>query len=150
MLFLIVIFLMYTFASLSVLMLAVNFYQETVKQAEYNENSRSASAYIREVMHQNDVSGGVSIGNFDGYECLMVEEDGGYILYIYLMDGSLRELYTREDAAVSAGNGQKIMKLEELSMEEAGDGIFKITFTDESGQSDTVIISEKSGSGGQV
>jgi hypothetical protein len=149
MLFLVVIFLIFTFAALSVLLLSVNFYRGTVQQAEANENARSATAYLREVIHQNDSGGGISLDTFDGVECLKVCDADGYVTYVYLLDGELRELYTREGAQVSAENGPRIMKLTSLSMEELDNGAFRFVCEDASGQSETVIISAVSEAGGE-
>jgi hypothetical protein len=148
MLFLVVIFLIFTFSALALLLLSVNFYRETVESSEKNENARGATAYIREVIHQNDNGGGVELAEFDGIPCLRIQTEDEYILYIYQMDGKLKELYTREGAQISAGDGQNIMELKELTMEEVQSGVFSITCEDASEQKDTVIISEKSSAGG--
>lgn len=149
MLFLVVIFLIFTFSALALLLLSVNFYRETVESSERSENARGATAYMREVIHQNDSNGGVELAEFDGIPCLRILEEDGYILYIYLMDGELKELYTREGAQISAGDGQNIMELKELTMEEVETGVFRITCEDASEQRETVIISEKSSAGGR-
>jgi hypothetical protein len=150
MLFLVVIFLIFTFAALSVLILSVNFYRETVKGAEQNENARDAAAYIREIVHQNDTSGGITLADFDGEPALRMADGSGYVLYIYMNGGSLTELYAKEGANVSAGDGQKIMELESFDIEETGDGVFTVTFVDASGQSGSVVAAPKSSDGGAI
>lgn len=146
-LFLVVIFLVFTFSALSALLLAVNFYQDTINKSESNENARAAVAYIREVVHQNDKKGAVSIEEFDGVACMKIRQEGEYLLYLYLKDGELRELYTKKGAKVSTADGQKIMKLKALTFEKADNSCYRISCTDDTGNSETIIISIKTAGG---
>jgi hypothetical protein len=150
MLFLVFIFLIFTLAALSVLVLAVNFYRGTVKGAEDNENARDVAAYIREVVHQNDAEGGISLVEFDGCQALCMEDESGYVLYVYMNEGTLMELYAKKDSNVSAGDGQKIMELTSFAMEEKDEGLFVVSYVDASGQPGSVLVSEKSGKGGDL
>lgn len=146
-LFLVVIFLVFTFSALSALLLAVNFYQDTIDKSENNENARAAVAYIREVVHQNDKKGAVSIEPFDGTTCMKIRQEGDYLLYLYLKGGELRELYTKKGAKVSTADGQRIMKLKELEFETAAKDCYRILCTDSTGNTETILISIKTAGG---
>lgn len=146
--FLVVIFLVFTFSALSALLLSVNFYQNTVEKSERNEAARAAVAYIREVVHQNDEAGAVSLAEFDGIPCMKIRQGEDYCLYLYLKDCELRELYTKEGANVSASDGQKLLELKMLTFEETETGCYRIVCEDFFGNRETVLISSKT-SGGQ-
>lgn len=144
-LFLLVIFLLFAFSGAVLLVLATHFYQSTVARSEENSSARVASAYVREVLHQNDLAEGSTISEFDGTPCLRIPQEEDYVLYLYYYDGELKELYTKEDAVVSAESGQKILELQSFSVEEIMPGVFEMECEDSLGNNERVIISQKSG-----
>lgn len=144
-LFLLVIFLLFAFSGAVLLVLATHFYQSTVARSEENSSARVASAYVREVLHQNDLAEGSTISEFDGTSCLRIPQEEDYVLYLYYYDGELKELYTKEDAVVSAQSGQKILELQSFSIEEIMPGVFEMECEDSLGNYERVIISQKSG-----
>ncbi len=143
-LFLLVIFLLFAFSGATLLVLATHFYQSTVARSEENSSARVAAAYVREVLHQNDSSEACNISEFDGTSCLRIPQEEDYVLYLYYYDGELKELYTKEDAVVSAGNGQKILELQSFSIEEIATGVFEMECEDSLGNFERVIVSHKS------
>lgn len=149
MLFLMVVFLIFTFSALSALLLAVNFYRSTVEKSGENENARVAVAYMREVIRQNDAEHAVTVSEFDGTPCIAAEQEGGYVLYLYLKDGELRELYTKRGANVDIDDGQKIIELENFTLEEAEPGVICVECEDSLGNKERVIIGSRSNAGGQ-
>lgn len=147
--FLVVIFLVFTFSALSALLLSVNFYRNTIEKSARNEAARAAVAYIREVVHQHDQAGMVSLEEFDGIPCMRIGQEGDYCLYLYLKDYELRELYTKEGAKVSAADGQKLLELKELTFEEMGGDCYRIVCEDFFENRETVLISSKASGGRQ-
>ena len=89
-LFLLVVFLMFTFSAVTILLLAIDFYRSTSLRSEANDNARIAVAYVREVVHQNDVADTISVCEFDGIRCLALRQEGDYVLYLYYYDGELK------------------------------------------------------------
>lgn len=146
--FLLVVFLMFTFSGVALLILATNFYQSTIARSEENDSARVAVAYVREVLHQNDSSDGVSFSEFEGTRCLRVPQEEDYVLYLYYYDGELKELYTKEGATVTPENGQKILELQSFSIEEITPDLWKVECEDFLGNSEQVFISQKSGERG--
>lgn len=143
-LFLLVIFLLFAFSGATLLVLATHFYQSTVARSEENSDARVAVAYVREVLHQNDSSEQSSIAEFDGTPCLKIPQEEGYVLYLYYYDGELKELYTKEDAVVSAASGQKILELQSFALEEITAGVFEMVCEDSFGNCERVIVSHMS------
>lgn len=141
-LFPIALFLIFCCAALSVLLVSVRFYQNTAQRRFSNADARSAAAYVRELMHQNDA--GFSLSEFDGIPCICIEREDGYLQYVYLLDGTLRELYTKKGADVTPADGQVVMELAALSMEETQPGVYTVVCEDTSGNCRTVIVTKKS------
>lgn len=147
-LFQMAVFLLFTFSSIILLLLAVNFYRSIVERSGQNEKARVAGAYIRELIHQNDEEGGVSITEFDGIPCIRIRQPEGYLCYLYLQDGTLRELYTKEGAKVSSKDGQEIMALKRLDLSMQSEHCMIITCEDEEGIRESIFIHLRTEEGG--
>lgn len=78
---------------------------------------------------------------------MKIKQGGDYLLYLYLKDGELKELYTKKDAKVSTADGQKIMELSALAFEEVDKDCYRIICTDAAGNSETIIIGIKTAGG---
>lgn len=147
-LFQMVIFLLFTFSTIALLLLSVNFYHAIVERSDENESARVAVAYIREIIHQNDEMGAVTVTEFDGVECLKIQQSGDYILYLYLKDGELHELYTKEGAQVTSDDGHRIMYLENLNLD-VDNGLIIVECEDAYKNCEKVYVSVRS-VGGQT
>ncbi len=149
-LFQMAVFFMFTFSAILLLLLAVNFYRSIVDRSEKNESARVAVAYIREVIHQNDKQGGISLTEFDKLPCIKIQQEEDYVLYLYLKDGELRELYTKEGAQVSSGDGQKLMELTSMNFSMKGEGVLLVECEDVWGNQEQVLIGIRSSQGGHT
>ena len=147
-LFQMVIFLLFTFSAITLLILSVNFYRSIVERSDKNESARVAVAYIREAIHQNDEQSGVALAEFDGVECIKIGQAEDYVLYLYMKDGELRELYTKEGARVTSDDGQRIMQLQNLTFTMKDDNVIVVECEDVQGNSETVIVSVRTSTGG--
>lgn len=147
-LFQMAVFLLFTFFSIILLLLAVNFYRSIVKQSDQNESARVASAYIREMIHQNDEQGNICIAEFDGIPCIRIAQTMDYVCYLYLQDGSLRELYTKEGAKVSPMDGMAITELKKLEFSMLEDDILLVECEDTEGNQESILINIRSTVGG--
>lgn len=147
-LFQMVVFLMFTFSAIVLLLLAINFYRSTVERSGKNESARVAIAYIREVIHQNDEQGGISLTEFDGISCIRIEQVEDYVLYLYIQEGELRELYTKEGAQVSSSDGQRIMRLKKLDFSMKDANTIWVECEDTEGNREQVLIGIRSTLGG--
>ena len=64
-LFVLVLFLVFTSSALAVILLGARVYQSTSSRMESNYNVRTALAYVSEKIRQNDESGAVSLCELD-------------------------------------------------------------------------------------
>lgn len=146
--FLMILFLIFTFSAVSVLLMAVNSYRSVVNANEQATDARAAMAYLREVIHKNDVASTISIGSFDGIDCVVIaDESGEYSRYIYAYDGYLMELMAKDDSGATPEFGDKILEVNSFEVEwldEDKDAI-EATIEDTSGNTHVVDIAVKSG-----
>ncbi len=142
--FLMVLFLVFTFSAVSVLLMAVNSYRSVVYANEANANARTASAYIREVVRQHDKSGMVNIDSLDGIPCIRMSEGSGYSLYIYEYQGNLMELESKDGAGITADFGNKILEINGMDISEGDGNTINIEIEDVSGTKQSVVIGLKS------
>lgn len=147
-LFIMFIFLVFTFSVISSLFLEINFYRSTVDMADENSNARIAVAYIRELVKQNDKENAISIGEFDGRECIMIWQAENYVLYVYEHNGELKELYARKDAVLTADDGKAVTRIASFKPEIINGNTLSVTCRDANGDLRRLIIGIKSGMGG--
>ena len=129
----ITLFFVLTLSAVMVITLAAGIYENTTENSHRNHQSRIALSYISEKIHQNDDNCVISIENFEGLEALSFKqtyENSNYTTYIYFYDGSLRELFAREDANISLPDGKMIIELTDFSIKEAADGLLYFSCTD--------------------
>ena len=145
--FLMVLFLIFTFSAVSVLLMAVNSYRSVVFANETNANARTATAYIREEVRQHDSEGAVSVGEIDGIKCIQMSEGSEYSLYIYEYGGCLMELEAKDGAGATADFGNKILEINDMEIKQNGENEIDIEIEDISGNKNSVVIGLKSSEG---
>ena len=142
----IAVFFVFAASSLAVLMLASKIYDDTSTSASDNYSSRTAFAYVSEKLRQHDSrsGGGVSCGDMEGSDCLILEEnESGTVTYIYMYDGSLKELRVRSDVRVSPESGLDITPVKDFSVSSEGALLF-INITADDGTEYSMVSSERS------
>ena len=145
--FLMVLFLVFTFSAVSVLLMAVNSYKSVVHANEENANARTAIAYVREKVRQHDSASAVGLTVLDGCDAIKLSEENDTALYIYWYEGYLMELTVKEGASVTADFGNKIMEISEMEISCENNQLIRINVEDSSGNSEHVLIGVKSGGG---
>lgn len=144
--FLMILFLIFTFSAVSVLLMAVNSYRSVVYANDENANNRTAVAYVREQVRANDKSGNIEIADFDGNQAIKItKDDTGIILYMYCYDGYLMELETKEGAQVSAEFGNKIIEMINIDFSWKNNQLIEVNIEGIDGAREVVDIGIKSG-----
>lgn len=141
--FLMVLFLIFTFSAVSVLLMAVNSYKSVVYANETNANARTATSFIREEVRQHDSEGLVGVDSMDGVDCIKMSAASGYSLYIYEYQGYLMELEAKDGAGATPDFGNKILEINSMKISEE-DGLINVVIQDKSGSDQTVSIGVKS------
>lgn len=146
-LFSVALFFVFALSAVIVILLAARIYQSTTENSSLNYTSRTSLSYISEKIHQNDLDGAVYIGSFDGYEALVMEQnidDVTYYTYIYACNNELKELFTSGDSGIKASSGQTILEIQDFSMEQLSDSLFKFSCTDQNSQQASTMIAIRS------
>lgn len=82
----------------------------------------TALTYIAEKVHQSDQAGAIRVGTIGECPALIIRQDAGslYDTYIYVYDGSLRELMIKCELDPAPKMGRPLLELEalDLSLEE--------------------------------
>lgn len=146
-LFPIALFLVLAASSLFLVILAANVYQKSVAWEESNYESRTCLSYVTEKIRQNDENGGVAVGTFDGVPCLMLYRTFGeqsYVTYLYSYEGQLRELFVQEGVSMKASDGQGILAVDNFTVAQQEEGIFRISCMDEDGKESFTYVAVKS------
>lgn len=143
----VVLFLVFALSALTVTLLAARIYQSGTEHSARNDSARTSLSYVIEKVHQNDAEGVVSTGSFDGCDALILQQtynDEIYDTYIYAYDGMLKELFMKEGANATASDGKDILAVEEFTITELDDGLFRFHCVDADGQKAESIVSLQS------
>ena len=146
-LFSVALFFVFALSAVIVILLAARIYQSTTENSSLNYTSRTSLSDIGEKIHQNDLDGAVYLGSFDGYEALVMEQelkDVTYYTYIYACDNELKELFTSGDSGIKGSSGQTILEIQNFSMEQLSDNLFKFSCTDRNDQQASTIVGIRS------
>ena len=117
------IFAIFTFCILMVLLTGANVYQKFSRRDQDNFQRRTTAQYLTTRIRQNDVSGMIFVGSFDGTTpqtsgntLFLCEELNGRLFYtrIYCHDGYLRELFAESGISFSPTAGQEILEVKDL------------------------------------
>lgn len=146
-LFPVALFFVFALSALTVILLAARIYQSSTENSSLNFTSRTGLTYISEKIHQGDAEGGVYLGDFDGRQALVMEQiydDDTYYTYIYAYDGQLKELFVKDGVNIRASNGTTILEIQDFSMEQISQNLWKFSCTDQKGQSASTIVGIRS------
>ena len=140
-------FVVFTLSALVLVILGANVYRQTVSYMDDNYTARTAYSYLTEKVRQNDLYDSVSVGELEGCTALVLtREIGGadYATYLYLHDGSLRELFMRQGSDIGSdplSAGREIMPLQDWDLQNAGEHLLHIGLTLEDGSCKELYIS---------
>ncbi|MEA4896209.1 MAG: DUF4860 domain-containing protein [Oscillospiraceae bacterium] len=98
---------------------------------------RTVPAFITEKLRENDRSGAVYTGDFNGSSALFIESSFEGVLYtdiIYSYDGWLYELFCEKGAAFTRGDGTRLVTLDAVNFTEPRAGLFQVSFTESDGK----------------
>lgn len=136
-LFVLLLFLVFTSSALAVILLGAKVYQNTASRMESNYTVRTALAYVTEKIRHADESGAISPGELDGLPALILSQEiegTSYRTYLYFQDGALKELLTESSREVTPEQGTAIVSLAGFSIEKTEDGFYSVRAEDANGE----------------
>lgn len=132
---------------LIVLMTGAHTYKNLTERGQASYANRSCAQYIASKVRQSDRFNGIYTDSFGGRDTLVLKDEINgkeYLMRIYEYDGCLTELFCEATAELSPWDGEKIMKISDLSFSE-NDGLINIKYTDEAGKSVNMSVAKRSG-----
>lgn len=136
-LFVISLFCVFAFSALMLVIIGADIYKSTVTHMEENYTTRTSYAYLSEKIRQKDNLDGISIVQFGDGDALALSEeiaDNHYYTYLYLYDGSLRELFSATPESLGPEAGQEIMDCASFSITEVQSGLYLFHLESPDGQ----------------
>ena len=136
--FVLIIFSVFALSVLMVLMLGARVYKKATDITSEAQSDRTLLSYMWTKVKNGDKSGSVSAGEFYGIPALCFDEvisGTQYRTVIYQYDGWVYELFseyslfteTDPEQQFKPVDGVRVMRIDDLSVEEAAYGLIKVT-----------------------
>lgn len=125
-------------------------YRRVVQRVERSSTERVGLTYITAKIHGCDREGTVYAGSFGGADAVyLLEEIDGltYETILYVCDGELKELFCEQEYEFDPSEGETIASAQALSVRALSDRLLQLSYTDENGGTETVLVYLRSGSG---
>lgn len=126
-LFVISLFCVFAFMALILVIIGADVYKKTISHMDSNYVTRTAYAYISEKVRQNDQIDSLSITQFGDSDALVLSDEIGgtyYYTYLYLYDGSLKELFSDNPTMLGPAAGQNIMDCSGFEIEQITENLY--------------------------
>lgn len=141
-LFPLVFMVLFCFCALLVVLEGSRIYESTAGGLKENYTVRTAITYMQEKLREcSDVSK-IELLNVENRQVLAISEDvqgEEYVTYIYLDDGSLKELFMKKDGVPKLSAGQELMPLDSFAVMMEEQDLLKVEVAKD-GQEETVYI----------
>ncbi|MCR5690673.1 MAG: DUF4860 domain-containing protein [Eubacterium sp.] len=150
--FVLLLFLIFAIAVVTVLALGANNYQSLIERDDATYNRQILTAYLSARIRNNDQAGSLAVGGFqkaevaDDIETLHLYEEGENGIYdtrIYFYNGNICELTTLKDLELEYNAGTPIMEASSLGFEMEED-LIRIQACDLEGNASEVAIALRS------
>lgn len=118
-LFVIILFGVFAISALMLVIMGSSVYSKTVDSMEFNYKDRTSYAYITEKFRQNDRINSISTQTINDNSCFVFSEEIGseiYNTYLYIHEGCLKELFTKEETSLPLKAGNIILEATSLEI----------------------------------
>ena len=132
---------------LAVLLTGADAYRRLTDRDRAAFDRRTAVQYLATRVRQADARGGVAVEDIGGAAALKLDAESDYPTWLYCYDGQLMELYCYFEERPGPEDGQPLMAVEglEATLE---DVLLTLRVTQAGGETDTLLLSLRSGEGG--
>lgn len=150
-LFTLTLFGIFAITALIVVMFGANVYQKTSADMDVNFTARTSVAYLSEKIRQNDTASNISVRTVDGMDALVLTQpldDLDLETWIFCDGTNLREITIYAGKFVSLQDGEAILDLSSMSIEETEKGLLQFRLRDMSGVETTLQLLPRCGQEG--
>lgn len=115
-------------------------YRNIVDRTAVHNQTRILQSFVRNAVLAEDVAGALAVDEVDGLPVLTVTDASiGYVKYIYVYDGALRELFIAESREFEPEQGEVICAAASMTPV-LSDGLLTVELTDENGNGSTMTL----------
>ena len=128
--FVLFIFSIFAISILIVLMLGASIYQNISDISEDGADERLALSYIWTKVKKSNDAGMIYVSDFYGENAIIIAQEIGdrkFHTVVYYDDGWLKELFAEEDLGLNRSAGSTIIRVPDITFEEAPFGMIKVT-----------------------
>lgn len=120
--------LFFGFCAVVLVLSGAHVYQNTTDGLKQNYTVRTAAAYLQEKVREYSSESQIELLSENGQTVLALYEDGdsGYVTYIYLYKGKLRELFTKKGRDVVWSSGQELVAVDTFSVTKQKENLLQI------------------------
>ena len=142
-------FLIFTFSVMFFVIISVQLYRSIVKHSGSAEDTDIAARYMVEKIRSHDELGNISVTDYMGHEAVRLDKmvkDQPYVTYIYVYNGTLRELYVEESelSNCTEDSGTEILEINDMDIEKISDDLLRFNFSGKDNNNSEAIVSLKS------
>lgn len=119
---------LFGFCALSLVLSGAHIYQNTTDGLKQNYTVRTAAAYLQEKVREYSNTSQVEVLSKGNQSVLALYEPDqtGYVTYIYLYKGKLRELFTKTGREVVWSSGQELVSVDTFSIKKQKEDLLQI------------------------
>ena len=120
--------LFFGFCAVALVLSGAHVYQNTTDRLKQNYTVRTAAAYLQEKVREYSSESQIELLSETGQTVLALYEDGdsGYVTYIYLYKGKLRELFTKKGRDIVWSSGQELVAVDTFSVTKQKENLLQI------------------------
>lgn len=120
--------LFFGFCAVALVLSGAHVYQNTTDGLKQNYTVRTAAAYLQEKVREYSSESQIELLSENGQTVLALYEDGdsGYVTYIYLYKGKLRELFTKKGRDIVWSSGQELVAVDTFSVTKQKENLLQI------------------------
>lgn len=120
--------LFFGFCAVALVLSGAHVYQNTTDGLKQNYTVRTAAAYLQEKVREYSSESQIELLSETGQTVLALYEDGdsGYVTYIYLYKGKLRELFTKKGRDIVWSSGQELVAVDTFSVTKQKENLLQI------------------------
>lgn len=126
-LFIVVLVGAFTLFSVALVVLGANVYKKTVSHNQEAYQTRTASLYFNQKLHQADQENGIRLAAMENGCKALVLDDEENETWIFLSDGQLREATVKPSTPVTESFGQPVLSLQSLQFRPLAENLLRIT-----------------------
>ena len=141
----------FLFLSIGLVVMGGSVYQRIMRDANSNDQIRTTFSYIANQVRRADADGGVEVGQWDGMETLLLNQDFGgwaFITYLYYYDGALRELFVEKGTELDPDAGLPIVWLDGIGFQVDDRGLITVHADFGGGRREEMLLSTRSAAAG--